>query len=90
MSQTNTPATTGTVPVMVGPDVTVRFSAPGPRHAVEWEVAQTENGSLIVFACGRRCGRVLIEPSSNQYVRVTTTSILEAANKSSTGPEARQ
>lgn len=43
----------------------------------QWQVTLNEDGTLLVLACGRRCGRILVEPSSHTTVRITSDKLVK-------------
>lgn len=66
---------------MVGPLDPVRFKVQELPFPIEWEVSIEDDGTLVVCAVGRRPGRILVEPSSNQLIRVKTNVIVRRSNK---------
>lgn len=40
-----------------------------------WEVTMNEDGSLTIIPTGRRAGKILVEPQSQNCIKVTTTKI---------------
>lgn len=48
----------------------------GTPHSPHWQVTLNEDGSLSVMSCGRRPGRMLVEPSSHVSITVTSEKIV--------------
>lgn len=48
----------------------------GDKHSPEWQVTLADDGTLSIFATGTRPGRMLVEPSSNVSIRITSEKIV--------------
>lgn len=43
-----------------------------------WQVSLLDDGSLVIHANGRRCGRIQVEPNANNMITVSTDKLIRA------------